>query len=404
MQVGNVSQRAIALLGFGGLILYAAWIGGPYLKSIVIRDAAVTTWISVTSSPISGYTTNPLYPGDRVGADGRLVTINDPRAETTELARARANLDHARARAAAQAQIVEAAQQVVEIRSRSAAAYAATFKSDLDLLIAAASANLAFIGRRLELERAEADRKIALARSGNASQAAVDTINGIITDHQRVLTEIQSTLKRATARRGAADDAVFLLEDGTDAGGAERSLEEARLKLKQAQLESEVANAEIRSAQEVIDAATAAYEKSRTIDVLVPPGALVWSLISAPGAPVQPGAPLLSWVDCRIMLVEVPASDVEIALLRKGARANVVLEGEKSSRAGTVILTRGAAATLGSNDLAALAKGRSPGIGQVLVKLESTSNDLKTCPIGHAAYVDFPDIGLIDIVRARLRL
>ena len=36
--------------------------------------------------------------------------------------------------------------------------------------------------------------------------------------------------------------------------------------------------------------------------------------------------------------------------------------------------------------------------------LEPSDADLETCPIGHAAYVDFPDIGILDILRARLRL
>jgi hypothetical protein len=69
-----------------------------------------------------------------------------------------------------------------------------------------------------------------------------------------------------------------------------------------------------------------------------------------------------------------------------------------------VALLRGAAATIGSVDLAAIAKGRRPGIGQALVALEPTEADLETCPIGHAAYVDFPGIGIVDILRARLRL
>ena len=84
---------------------------------------------------------------------------------------------------------------------------------------------------------------------------------------------------------------------------------------------------------------------------------------------------MASWIDCSIMLVDVPASDVELALLHKGAAANVVLEGEERVRRGTVALTRGAAATIGQTDLAAVAKGRYRGIGQVLVSLEPTPAD-----------------------------
>jgi len=68
-----------------------------------------------------------------------------------------------------------------------------------------------------------------------------------------------------------------------------------------------------------------------------------------------------------------------------------------------VLLIRGAAATLGSRDLAAVAKGRRPGVGQALVTLEATPADVEACPIGRAAFVHFPDVTVLDIVRARLR-
>jgi len=40
----------------------------------------------------------------------------------------------------------------------------------------------------------------------------------------------------------------------------------------------------------------------------------------------------------------------------------------------------------------------------VLVKLEPSAADIEACPLGAAAYVDFPAIGILDVLRARLRL
>jgi hypothetical protein len=99
----------------------------------------------------------------------------------------------------------------------------------------------------------------------------------------------------------------------------------------------------------------------------------------------------------------VPVSDLELALLQTDAPANVVSEGDRQTRRGKVYLARGAAATVGADDLAAIAKGRHPGIGQVLVQFEPSPADIEACPIGAAAFVDFPDIGIIDMLRARLR-
>jgi hypothetical protein len=61
---------------------------GPYLRSVVVRDAAVTTWIDDVDAPIRGYVDkNPLHAGDRVGADGRIATIENPIEDGTPVAR-----------------------------------------------------------------------------------------------------------------------------------------------------------------------------------------------------------------------------------------------------------------------------------------------------------------------------
>ena len=79
-------------------------------------------------------------------------------------------------------------------------------------------------------------------------------------------------------------------------------------------------------------------------------------------------------------------------------------KGVELTAEGTVLLLRGSAATLGADDLAAIAKGRHAGIGQAIVVLPPNEVDIAACPIGHAAHVDFPEIGLIQVILARLRL
>ena len=104
------------------------------------------------------------------------------------------------------------------------------------------------------------------------------------------------------------------------------------------------------------------------------------------------------------MLVDVPVSDIEVALLRPGMSAEVVLEGEQQARQATILLTRGSAGTLGPEDLAAVAKGRSIGRGTGPVAALPTPEDIATCPIGLSAFVEFPQVDVIDMLRGRLRL
>ena len=135
-----------------------------------------------------------------------------------------------------------------------------------------------------------------------------------------------------------------------------------------------------------------------------PPGSVIWSERVAPGATVRAGDPVAEWLDCSILMVDVPVADAEVPLIRPGMRAEVILEGEPVTRTASVLLTRGSASTLGRDDLAALAKGRREGVAQVLLELPHEPGDSRTARSGRAAYVDFPEIGLIDVIRARLRL
>ncbi len=99
----------------------------------------------------------------------------------------------------------------------------------------------------------------------------------------------------------------------------------------------------------------------------------------------------------------MPVSDAEVSLIKPQMEADVVLEGETATRPARVLLTRGSASTLGSADLAARAKGRHEGIAQVLLELTEARDQIEGCPVGRAAFVDFPDVGFLDVLRARLR-
>jgi multidrug resistance efflux pump len=399
------SPRLVAGLGLAALLAYLIWIGGPYLRSIIVRDAAITTWINIVRAPIDGYLdANPLRPGAKVQRDGRIASLDNPLADATRLAEARAARDAAVARLESQKEVVAQSERVVEDRRRLVAEYAATFRRQLEAKIDGSRKIIAFLSSRLELERAQADRMEKLAKTGTTSQAAFETALGLVIEHQRTLTETETALAEEMGQLDATGRGVFLLDDGTDGATAQRSLETALLELERAKGDFAVAQAAAAAAQAVSDATNDNYRKQRTAIVSAPPDSRVWSLIEAPGGDVRAGTPVASWIDCRIPLVDVPVSDIEVALLKVGGVAEVVLEGERKTHHGTILLLRGSAATLGADDLAAIAKGRHPGIGQVIVELPPDPVEIGACPIGHAAHVDFPEIGLVQVILARLRL
>jgi multidrug resistance efflux pump len=225
-----------------------------------------------------------------------------------------------------------------------------------------------------------------------------------VSDLELEIVELQATLDYARVRRQAADSSVFITAAGEDPEWVRGSRTELKLQKQQVHLELRQAHAELELATVALKEAAAEFERLSEGAVRAPPGSVVWSQRVAPGATVRAGTPVAEWLDCSSLMIDVPVSDAEVSLLRPGMDADVILEGETENRAARVLLTRGSASTLERDDLAALAKGRHDGVAQVLLEFSHDLDGFEHCPVGRAAYVDFPDVGLIDVIRARLRL
>jgi multidrug efflux pump subunit AcrA (membrane-fusion protein) len=399
------SPRTVALVAIFAVMVYAIWIGGPYLRSIAVRDAAVTTWITTVYSPIAGrIDDDPLHAGERAGPDRRIAGITNERLSQVDLVRAQAELDRANATLAALTSRVAALEAMESRHASIARTFAESFVADLDAEIASLRPLTRHIRDALALERIEAERQASMRDTGASSKSAADLAAIAAIDRERLLTETEAKLLRAEQRRTAADNGVFILFDGTDAGVAQRRHDETAAALERARAEHAEMVAKIQALRAVRDATAMSYETARTATIEAPEGAMVWSLIAGPAVEVQPGTAIATWIDCSVLLVDAPISDLEAALLVPGALAEVTFEGESRVRTGSVLFTRGGAATIASSDLAAVAKGREPGTGQALIALTPDADDIAQCRIGDAAFVDFPGIGVIDMVRARLRL
>ena len=291
-----LTQRVLGLAAFAALLIYIAWIGGPYLRSIIIRDAAVTTWINVVRAPIQGYfDTQPLYPGSRAGANGHIAEIKNPLADGTAVAKAEVALTLAKTRVAGLEATLETLNTEIAARAKAAEAYASTYKRDIDERIAHADQAIAHTEKRLAFRRLQANRLETLSSTDQASQTAVDAAMVAALDLERRLTELKAELERATVRREGANHGVLLLDDGADRAEAFRnSLEEMRLNLSRTSSDLDAAKAEIAATEQVLDTTRAVYDKERRFGIEARPGAMVWNLMASPGSSVQPGMPVIS--------------------------------------------------------------------------------------------------------------
>jgi multidrug resistance efflux pump len=211
-------------------------------------------------------------------------------------------------------------------------------------------------------------------------------------------------LDRAQRRQAAARDGIYREPDGSSPTWAYDDWRESKTAIKEASLDLDVARAAAAEAEEALSAAYETLRLQHKAPVKAPPGAVLRSMLAGASAAASPGDPIARWIDCNDLLVDAPVSDAALPLIPLGSKAEVVLEGEGRWREATVIALRGAAETIGAADLAAIAKGRDPGDAQVLLKLAAGMAEFPTCPVGRAAYVHFPEAGVLAVLLARLGL
>ena len=389
--IARRSGRWIYLLGILAFFAYAAWIMGPYLQSIIVRDAAVTTWLNRSSSPIDGTVEWIWVPvGRMVGADGVIVQIENEHLSRQPLTEAEIHVDLALVRVEELQNFLEEIKSLDRERAELKGHYADNFRAELDVQIASMRREIEVNAGRLALMRNIAARKETLASKGLVSEIVADEEAMRVLILELDLAGLQEKLDQARVRLEAADKGVFITLEGEDPEWVRGSRMELKLEKKHARLEMRQAQAELKSAKATLKAAREDFERLSKATVGAPPGRMVWSDIAVKGTTVEHGQSMVAWVDCRVLMIDVPVADAEVSLLRPGMEADVILEGETETRRAKVLFTRGSASTLGKQDLAAVAKGRRDGVD--------------VCPVGRAAYVDFLDIGLIDVIRARLRL
>ena len=70
--------RWIYWLTIAAFLAYVPWIVGPYLRSVIVRDAAVTSWSNLATAPIDGQVAFGAASVERViGPDGVILFIRN---------------------------------------------------------------------------------------------------------------------------------------------------------------------------------------------------------------------------------------------------------------------------------------------------------------------------------------
>lgn len=386
---------------------YCAWMIGPYLRSTLVRDSAVTSWSRHAVADIDGRIVSQLpVTGQTIGDDGIVARIENPLLFTEKR-----SVEEMREQVTqAGIGIKEADEQLSDLRQLERKRIierdrlANVFHQSLETEITTLRDQIAVNTQRITVLERVVERSRTLRDRGVGSNADFDEASLRLADARAKEADLKSDLAFALLRDKASEAGVFIAADGSTPDWLRYGELELDLREQALRHERDRANARLTDARRGLELARSNLDDLTSAPVRAPAGALVFSVLVAPQAVVSAGQPVIEWIDCGILLVDVPVADAEIPLISKGDIAEVIMEGESETRKAAVLLTRGSAATIGRNDLAATAKGRTGGVAQVLLELDVSESDRARCPVGQSAYVRFPGIGLVDILRARLRL
>lgn len=394
-------------LGVALFLLYCAWILGPYLRSVFVRDSSVTSWAQFATAPIAGDIVSELPTvTSTVGANGRVAVIRNDRLlrEANLVAALEGKLDLARVRVDETKKLIGAIERIKQRRASDKLKYAKVFRAQLDAHIRSLERELTINTSHMSVLRDIVARHGNPAPGQTTSATALDETRVRMTQLELERARIEAKLDYAKVRRAATEDGIFMEADGSDPNWAQVTDIDLDVQAFRLHVELTEAIAAHKEAGAEHKAAKANLSRLQEAVITVPPGAFIESIAVPRGATVAAGDVLLTWVDCSVRLVDVPVSDAELPLIRPGMPASVIMEGDSRTYKATVLLTRGSTATLGRKTLAAVSKGRRPGVAQVILELDGAQIPEGVCPVGRAAYVRFPDVGLIDVIRARLRL
>ncbi len=397
-------RRAVAIAAVVLVIIAGGIAVAPTAYILLSRDSAVTSWINDATSPIQGHIMTPLpLPGAVVENSGWIVEIENEHADRGDILRSEARIREAETELdKLEAYDAYMEKLIGDWQSRTKT-YAAAFAEKLDREAAGLKDEIAFLTERLRLANEAVKRAKTLSDQGFVSAAAEEEEKQTVLDLEEALAAKKRALSTHQLRRSWADEGIYIDEDGQNPNWAYQSDDVINLEHQKAQERVAVARAALEKAKQDHSAAIRSFRDVSSAVVTAPDGAIIWSRIAGEGAAVTAGAPIVSWIDCEELLVDVPSSDLLVGLVTQGMSADVIIEGETRTRKASVVLSRGAAGKLGPLDLAAVARGHDADTAQVVLSLDDAAG-LEGCPVGRAASVDFTEISYLDMVWAFLRL
>ena len=375
----------------------------PHARSLIIRNAVTTAYLSHLKAPISGQIeTINVAPGSVTEKDVPLLTIRNPIVDGSRVARLEV------LRQGAESEVQQISAQLDSLRLV-AATRNAEYGSNVSSVTQDLSSQLQTVtdrssARSAALREAEGnlERVRSLYESNLLSQSDVETAEAAYENARAEYSANELERKRLTERLDEIRSGVFQVEIPDGVLMTRQAAQELNLEVFRLERELEQSQARLQATSAEFEAARASYRQLAASDVLLPPGKTVWRIHASPGTWITEGTHLVSFVDCSALMVDIAMDDATLELIEPGTEVHLRLFGSFEHRTARVILVRGSAA-LDTDPpvLAAELQNRGARKGRVLARLDPS--DLSempssSCGIGRTAYAEFEDLNLFELL------
>ena len=374
----------------------------PHARSLVVRNAITTAYLSSLNAPIEGIIESiDVAPGSESGSGLVAATIYNSQADRSRVSRLEviaieAEVDVRRVQAQ-----VDSVRGTLEARQAELVSYVRAMDQELGKRLNALNERAKALDAALTEARSNLARTQSLHDEGLLSASDLESAEASF--HEAQANQADNSLERSRILQqlGEIQEGVFQIDIPEGVLGTRQSLE--ALEFKSIELEQMLGEkvAQARAAKAEYQAAKEALEQKVETEVRLPAGKTVWNIHAAEGSWIDKGGLLLTYVDCARMMLDIAVDDATLELIEPGMTVEFRLFGSFDYLTARVALIRGSAALFRESELVAEIEERGFRKGQVLATLETsemTEQGFESCEIGRTAYAEFEGISMLEMI------
>lgn len=375
----------------------------PHARSLVIRNAVTTAYLSKLNAPISGRVVNiGVRAGTVAQADQVGVSIRNEKVDRSRVARLQALKEDNEAEVARLEAHLNSTRSLAEARREEMYAYTEAASQDVTSRLREVNDRSSALQSARKEAESNLERVRKLQTDGLLSQSDLESAESIYQAALADLSANQQERGRLERQLQEIQQSVFNINAPDGALLTRQSVQELDIEVMRLEQALGDSRARMRASEAELESALEAYRNASMADVEVPAGTVVWNTHTALGAWANEGSPILSFVDCSSLLLDVAVDDATLELIEPGMEVNLRLFGSFAHHKGKVILVRGSSALKSDQPvLAAEVENRGNRKGRVLAQLDSSSlidTPAESCGIGRTAYAEFEGINMFEMV------